>query len=240
MKGRVDLTRTFDGPELNTEYRFGLFSNLAINPSTVTLLGYPTKYSVIHFSANRNIASAATIIDFFSPAVNLSVPVQIDTWNMFNKDGQILQYDATFRWFQYLFDTLIAIAMKKFGVPTQEQMIATFQNQIAQGIYNNHELHCKDVNVQYKSTEACMDFLTEQTRFGQAYELGADTLVCRMVHENMIPFRPDVHCPHIGPSGGGMCVDDYTYQSKVLEPFFTHAPFVPYGFHNAISTIAAM
>merc|ERR1711862_1051931 len=86
VKGRVDITRTFDGPELNTEYLFGLFSNLAINPNTVTLLGYPTRYNVTHFAANRNIASAATVIDFFFPAINASVPVQIDIWNMFNNE----------------------------------------------------------------------------------------------------------------------------------------------------------
>lgn len=203
----MDLTRTFDGPELNTEYLFGLFSNLALNPETITLLGYPTKYNVVHFAANENIASAATIIDFFFPAINVSVPVQIDTWNMFNADGQILQYDATFRWFQYLFDTLITTAMTKFRLPTKELMVARFQNLIAAGICNTHQTYCNGSNIQYESRDACMGLLTNQTRFGQPYELGANTLVCRMVHENMIPYRPDVHCPHIGPTGGGMCAD---------------------------------
>ena len=111
---------------------------------------------------------------------------------------------------------------------------------IADGICGNHDRYCNGTNTQYEDLNACMTYLTKQTRFGQAYELGADTLVCRMVHENMIPYRPDIHCPHIGPSGGGMCVDDYTYGLKVLEPFFTHAPFVPYGYHNSNMTIAAM
>ena len=119
-------------------------------------------------------------------------------------------------------------------------MVARFQHLIADGICGNHDRYCNGTNTQYEDLNACMTYLTKQTRFGQAYELGADTLVCRMVHENMIPYRPDIHCPHIGPSGGGMCVDDYTYGLKVLEPFFTHAPFVPYGYHNSNMTIAAM
>jgi uncharacterized membrane protein YkgB len=38
-----------------------------------------------------------------------------------------------------------------------------------------------------------------------------------------------------------MCIStDYTYESKVLEPFFTHAPFVSYDYHSKNATIAAM
>jgi hypothetical protein len=179
----VDVTRTFDGPELNTEYLFGLFSNLAVNPDTVTLLGYPVSYNVTHFVANDNIASAATIIDFHFPAINKTVPLEIDTWNMFNNEGQVLQYDASFRWFQYLFDHLIEVAMDIFKVPTAEKMVEQFQIRIAAGICDNHEKYCRTnlLNVQYESHDSCMETLTKQTRFGKAYELGADTLVCRMV-----------------------------------------------------------
>ena len=44
---------------------------------------------------------------------------------------------------------------------------------------------------------------------------GRDTLLCRMVHQNMVPLRPEVHCPHIGPSGGGYCVDTPSYAGTV-------------------------
>jgi hypothetical protein len=26
------------------------------------------------------------------------------------------------------------------------------------------------------------------------------------MHKNMVQFRPQVHCPHIGPTGGDMCI----------------------------------
>ncbi|KAH0415266.1 hypothetical protein KCU90_g14844, partial [Aureobasidium melanogenum] len=39
--GRVDATRDYAGRELNTEYLFGLFANIALNPDAFTLLGYP-------------------------------------------------------------------------------------------------------------------------------------------------------------------------------------------------------
>ena len=54
---------------------------------------------------------------------------------------------------------------------------------------------------------------------------GRNTLLCRMVHQNMVPFRPNVHCPHIGKTGGGYCNDDTTYDGTVLQNFFKNYPF---------------
>ncbi len=51
-----------------------------------------------------------------------------------------------------------------------------------------------------------------------------------MVHQNMVPYRPEIHCPHIGKTGGGSCNDDKTYEQTVMENYFTNTPFVPFGF----------
>ena len=59
VQGRVDITRTFDGRELNTEYLFGLFANLATSPA-FSLLGVPISYEITHFAASQNIAVAST------------------------------------------------------------------------------------------------------------------------------------------------------------------------------------
>lgn len=61
VQGRVDITRTFDGRELNTEYIFGLFANLAAaRPGAITLLGVPLSYEILHFAANQNVVSSLT------------------------------------------------------------------------------------------------------------------------------------------------------------------------------------
>lgn len=61
VQGRVDVTRTFEGRELNTEYLFGLFANLAAaKDGAITLLGVPLSYEVVHFAANMNVVSALT------------------------------------------------------------------------------------------------------------------------------------------------------------------------------------
>ena len=38
------------------------------------------------------------------------LPVMLDTWITWNAAGQISQYDATFRWFDYLVSTLFGLA----------------------------------------------------------------------------------------------------------------------------------
>ena len=63
VQGRVDITRTFDGRELNTEYLFGLFANLATSAG-FSLLGVP---ETTHFAASQNIASASTTAPGLDP-----------------------------------------------------------------------------------------------------------------------------------------------------------------------------
>lgn len=67
VQGRIDITRTFDGRELNTEYIFGLFANLAgAKPDAISLLGVPLSYEILHFAANQNVVSALTRFVFLA------------------------------------------------------------------------------------------------------------------------------------------------------------------------------
>ncbi|KAL3456721.1 hypothetical protein BJX64DRAFT_296475 [Aspergillus heterothallicus] len=218
VQGRVDITRTFDGRELNTEYIFGLFSD----PDHLSLVGVPIAYNITQFAANENIASATTVFTFNATSFNNTlIPVTVDTWILYNADRKITQYDATFRWFGWLLDTLLETAGPLLfnttdPLETQTQLGAV----LAQTICATHDEYCVGDNVQYASTAECVDFLTTKIRFGTAYELGRNTLLCREVHEHMVQYRPTEHCPHIGPSGGNYCVDDKTYAAVVTEDYF--------------------
>lgn len=77
-----------------------------------------------------------------------------------------------------------------------------------------HETYCTGTNTQYNSTSQCIDFL-QTVRLGNGHEGSMNTVFCRSLHQNMIRFRPTVHCPHIGPSGGDMCTDGATFSSVV-------------------------
>ncbi|KAL1597706.1 hypothetical protein SLS60_008192 [Paraconiothyrium brasiliense] len=219
-QGRVSDTRNFVGRELNTEYIFGLFT-----PSdSVSIIGRPVgPYEIIQFVANQNIASATTRINFTFPSFgNMSLPVTIDTWMTYNEAKEISQYDVVFRWFgnlvQVLLHTIDADLVKAQAAATQV---------LAQSVCKTHTKYCEGDNSQYDSEQECNKFLTEDVRFGQSFELGMNTLLCRNVHEIMVKFRPDVHCPHIGKTGGGQCMDDYTYAQKVNEVYYTNAAWIP-------------
>ncbi|KAL9618502.1 MAG: hypothetical protein Q9204_008393 [Flavoplaca sp. TL-2023a] len=231
VQGRVDVTRTFNGRELNTEYLFGLFANLAsAEVGAISLLGLPLSYEVLHFAASQNVVAALTRFQFNFTALNLVIPVEIDAWNTYNSKGEITQYDATFKYWQWTVDYLIGAAGKKYGTKSPGATVRVLQQLIAKSICGTAMKSCNGTNAQYTSLEECYHFLTRRIRFGKAYELGKNTLLCRMVHQNMVPIRPDVHCSHIGKTGGGYCGDEKSYLQTVSEDYFERSPYVPFGF----------
>lgn len=167
---------------------------------------------------------------FNATSFNTLVPITIDTWILYNPDGKIAQYDATFRWFDWLLDTLSeAAGTGLFNTTDPAEIQRQLAGLLASTICQTHDQYCLDENKQYETNEACVDFLTNTVRFGKAYELGRNTLLCREVHEHMVQYRPTEHCPHIGPSGGGYCVDDKDYAAMVTERYFKQ-PFIPFGY----------
>lgn len=230
--GRVDVSRTFNGRELNTEYIFGLFSALELNPNYFSLLGLPSAYNITHFSANQNVVAVAVIVDFTFPLFGVTSPVEIDVWLTFNSQKQISQYDATFRWLDWQFSWLLGVGEQVLGVNSSTEVIADVTALLAKSICTTADMYCTGNNTQYSGFEQCFNYLTQDIPFGSSFQLGMDTLLCRMVHQNMVPFRPDVHCSHIGPSGGAYCVNDLQYADVVTQRYFKNTPFVPYGYQK--------
>ncbi|KAJ7113756.1 hypothetical protein C8R46DRAFT_1365903 [Mycena filopes] len=89
--GRVDVTTTFVGRELNTEYIFGLFAQLATTTST-PLIGIPLTSTLTDIVVQGNLVIATTLREF-----NWTVGIFPTVWELkflFNDEGQITQYDA--------------------------------------------------------------------------------------------------------------------------------------------------
>ncbi|KAH8590849.1 hypothetical protein B0O99DRAFT_282966 [Bisporella sp. PMI_857] len=231
VKGRIDITRTFEGRELNTEYLFGLFANSADHPEVISLIGVPVSYEFLHFTANQYITSVAARLQFNFTSLGLVVPVEIDSWNTYNENGEITQFDVTFRYWEWLVDYIVTASAPRLGATSKEDALLKLQAAVAHGACITHGTYCNGTNQQYADYSTCFSYLTQDIRLGQAFELGRNTLFCRSVHQNMIPYRPEVHCPHIGPSGGGMCTDDETYVSTVGANIFP-IPYIPYGYSN--------
>ena len=152
------LTATYrSSPFKKHRYLFGLFANLAASTS-VSLLGFPTSYEIIQFAANGDIASVAVRFLFQHPALNLSLPVVIYIWSAFNAAGEVAQYDATFRRFEWMIDTLTQIAGAQLGAKTPEEAQEKLADTLAQSICGTAERYCNGTNVQYDDTPACYKF----------------------------------------------------------------------------------
>jgi hypothetical protein len=84
-------------------------------------------------------------------------------------------------------------SMPILNATTPIEAIQILTGKVAASICNTAQTFCHGDNAQYESMESCYQYLTGETRFGAAYEVGRDTLLCRMVHQNMVPYRPSVH-----------------------------------------------
>ena len=60
-------------------------------------------------------------------------------------------------------------------------------------------------NQQYGSESACVKFLTNQVPFGTYDQADQNSVVCRLAHLRYAAILPNVHCPHLGRSGGKAC-----------------------------------
>ncbi|KAJ7098446.1 hypothetical protein C8R43DRAFT_1141495 [Mycena crocata] len=220
--GRLDITGTFPGRELNTEYIFGLFSGLATGTSGGTpLIGIPLNETIIDLVVENNIVIATTLRDFnFTVA---TIPVQFQFKFMFNDEGNVTQYDGTiFRSsaaFANIWPKVAKAVIAELNLPANTSNTLALQTRAALDICSQHEAHCLSADQQYNSTDQCIDFVLNTIPLGEVWQGGQNSAWCRYIHTPMLPFRPAVHCPHIGPTGGDMCFD-HSYESLVLErPF---------------------
>jgi len=69
---------------------------------------------------------------------------------------------------------------------------------------------CYGSNAQYTSTAQCMDVCGNFSSGGAPGDASGNTVQCRIYHAGVagsdITNNAHVHCPHAGPSGGGVCV----------------------------------
>ena len=213
IQGRVDLTNDFDGRELNTEYIFGLFANIA-NNKTFSLLSIPVAYEERAFISSGNIASTSSLVMFRDVATGFELPMVVDIFLGVDNDGKINKYDATFKrhdWFFDFFDVMIVpFIAKSLNIPAasiNETYLYTINQQlVAKSVCSIAQEYCTGTNQQYDSYEDCENFMMSLP-FGTSYGLGLNIAECRMLHQEMVSLRPSVHCDHIGPSGGDMCID---------------------------------
>ncbi|KAJ3156709.1 hypothetical protein HDU86_003933 [Geranomyces michiganensis] len=215
IRGRVDITRNFVGKELNVEYLYGTFSEFV--PATqFQFVARPVKYEIVQFASTCDVASTSVVVSFQDPLTRAVEPLQIDSFTRYIALGQLEQYDAVFRRYPFFLQTanLTGTVLR----PTPANVSLALQALLADSICATHDAACVGPNKQYASRADCYEFLTQSVPLGEAWRAGGNNVLCRAIHQQMVPIRPEVHCPHVSRSRGGMCVD--SPYADVFEPFF--------------------
>lgn len=237
--GRIEQVRSFRGREESTEWLFNLFANNIIHPDIQGLFGVPLSYDAIKFTASENVVAADIIIKLNVTSIGITTPLQMTVFFTFDGAGAVSEWDATFRYLERNFQYLFVEAGKLMGTDvTGTGNYIT--KQLADSICNAESHYCTGALKQYKSTSECTAFLTN-LNFGGADLLGYNSLICRMMHQTLVPSRPQLYCPAIGPNGGKYCTNELEleYLQTVKDPLFVNYPFVPYGYANKDAAIAA-
>ncbi|KIY67913.1 hypothetical protein CYLTODRAFT_422120 [Cylindrobasidium torrendii FP15055 ss-10] len=220
--GRVDVTTTFEGKELNIEYVYGLFVNLE-KYNTTQILGKPKAFTVQSLIVQPPIVYASVILDGLYPTIDYHLPCQLDLTLDYNDKMQIQSYDAVFRRYpqaiQYVTPKLGPAIAKELNktYSTATELKALLAQRVIVDTCTEHEQYCVGDNKQYESYQACAGYLSS-IEFGEIWGAGLNTTICRYIHKYMLSYRPDVHCAHVGPSGGDMC------SRTRLRGYYQHLP----------------
>ncbi|KAK0614685.1 hypothetical protein B0T14DRAFT_540036 [Immersiella caudata] len=217
--GRVDPVGSFDGFEDSIEYFFAL----APLPQGNGAFSAITSYKITEFSS-ACAEVAASVVYLFCSVVNPGSPdhgkalaplKQVAFWR-FDDKGEVLKYDA---WIPNL---------NKWVESTEAAAITNpqFQAQSIQVICAVTQMRCTGANTQWSSIGECVAGLSQKP-YGNYDAAWGDNVVCRSIHLVLTQVRPDIHCAHVGPSGGGKCVgtggdwfaDEALYKDPLGETF---------------------
>ncbi|RXK42464.1 hypothetical protein M231_00018 [Tremella mesenterica] len=199
---------------INREYLFGLFVNTARDPTDPSPFGSPIAYNITATAVQHNTVAASIKFEYYYGSLNRTFPIQL---------GNIMltgsRYDVSLRRWAWAADYITPqliphMAQRAKGDSTNATLI--LQQYLAQSVCDATVIYCNGSNQQYDSYDTCMDFVTS-VPIGQAYRAGENNLVCRHLHVPMAPLRPTVHCPHLGLTGGGMCIDRTSADPKGLQ-----------------------
>jgi len=199
--GRVTPLGNFIGLNDSIEYFFVLGF-----PTPPVFIGF-SNVTIAEFATGCPQVAASTIYLTTSRFIPQNEQFGVTTlkemayWN-FDKHGAVINYDA---WLPNL-AAWIGIAQG------EDPNSPAFQQGTIQNICQTQDQRCVGANKQYSSVDECVAILSSKP-FGHYDEAWGDNVACRSIHVLLTVTRPDVHCQHVGPTGGGKCVDT-PYEQK--------------------------
>ncbi|KAL9607707.1 MAG: hypothetical protein Q9167_007399 [Letrouitia subvulpina] len=201
--GRITPVGNFSGFDDSTEYFFAL----APIPQPPSYDAF-TKAEVVEFTSGSPDV-AASVVYFTSSVVNpnatnngefINYLKQVAFWR-FDEKGAVLKYDAWIPNVRLYGSTTTPGSGPGTVAPPSPEVQAS----IIQTLCGTTQQLCTGANTQYNSTEDCVRTLS-QRRFGDLDNIWDDNVTCRRIHILLARIRPEIHCPHVGPTGGGKCV----------------------------------
>ncbi|CEH16947.1 hypothetical protein CBOM_03029 [Ceraceosorus bombacis] len=247
MIGRVEQTTTFAGDELNVEYLYYLFQDIAANAQSngpPRAMGYPYEYNITQVAVENNVVVANAVTQWnwgrgFNDTQDFVLPIELTAWIWYSKNDKIQQYDLSFKRADWVFDIaadwlLPQIAHREgWSVNTTTVRDVEIRRYTADYVCKAALANCHGKDEHYESYDDCMSVLNgndpnDQVPLGTPSLAGENTLWCRFVHTPMLPIRPAEHCPHVARSGGTMCIDrDYrNVTNENIYPKTMKAPLV--------------
>ncbi|KAI9778911.1 MAG: hypothetical protein M1816_003871 [Peltula sp. TS41687] len=208
-RGRISPVGNFTDFEDTIEYFWGLAPvPVPNNPQSIVF----TRAELVAFQSDcPEVASSIAYLhtgyykpNSTEPAEDISVLKQFAFWR-FDEQGAVIYYDA------YIPNLSSWTAIANGAQVNDAAYRATSIQQLC-GLVENR---CVGNNTQYRDFQDCVNVLSQKP-FGEYSETWGDNFVCRSIHTILTQIRPEVHCKHVGPTGGGKCVDA-TYNDKFLD-----------------------
>jgi len=206
--GRIAPLGTFDSLDDTLEYFLGIIPSVGMRAVNAT---------VSQFFASPPYAYATVdVLVRYTPTGAVGRASHVGAWR-FNEAGLITAYDLSFVGITEL------LAGFGFDFASREQVESVLIPRLCSSIMTL----CTGDHVQYASAAACVDFL--RTLPAKDFSAG-NIAACRQLHLPLTNFRPEIHCAHVGRSGGGKCVDRpfddrYEDNTRILDyPWLVPSP----------------
>ncbi|PVH70810.1 hypothetical protein DL98DRAFT_617937, partial [Cadophora sp. DSE1049] len=192
--GRVSPLGKFTGFEDSIEYFFALepvpSPLLYAVISSAKIVEFSSRYpevaaSVVYLETRINSASLPNQGQY------LSTLKQVVFWR-FDDKGAVLSYNAWIPNLNLWVGGQVDFANLSVQAETIQNLCPVIQRR------------CTDANKQHNDVAQCVSTLAAKP-FGNYDEVWQDNVVCRSIHVVLTLVRPQVHCPHVGPTGGMKC-----------------------------------
>jgi hypothetical protein len=190
VRGRVTPVGQLHDAEAVNEYFFGLASTPMSRVTEITFQSLVAAGDKVAVEVDIQFRGASTTPDF---------KLRQTGFFTFGDDDRVVSFDLTI--------LNLGAAVNPKSDAEREANIQSVCTALTVGVAGLPAT-CPD---EYAGFDDCVAFM-HSIPYGSWDRANSNTAVCRQLHTLMTPYRPDVHCPHAGKTGGGTCVD-FPYES---------------------------